>query len=58
MVGSLDGRVLVTARRFAELGLDAGKEIPELTPVERRSRSPQAPELDSGPETPHLVGET
>jgi DNA recombination protein RmuC len=58
MVGSLDGRVLVTARRFAELGLDAGKEIPELIPVERMSRSPQAPELDSGPETPHLFGET
>lgn len=45
MVGSLDGRVLVTARRFAELGADTGKEIPDLPPVERMARSPQAPEL-------------
>jgi DNA recombination protein RmuC len=44
MVGSLDGRVLVTARRFGELGLDTGKTIPELTPLERVSRSPQPPE--------------
>ncbi len=58
MVGSLDGRVLVTARRFAELGADTGKEIPGLTPVERMTRSPQTPELDSGPETPHLFEET
>jgi DNA recombination protein RmuC len=58
MVGSLDGRVLVTARRFAELGLDAGKAIPELTPVERMSRSPQAPELSNGTETSNLFGET
>ncbi|WP_089721366.1 DNA recombination protein RmuC [Candidatus Entotheonella palauensis] len=55
MVGSLDGRVLVTARRFAELGLDPGKEIPELTPVERMSRSPQAPEWDR--ENPGLFGD-
>ncbi len=58
MVGSLDGRVLVTARRFAELGLDPGKAIPELAPVERMSRSPQAPELERDTETPPLFGET
>ena len=45
MVGSLDGRVLVSARRFADLGLASGKTIADLTPVERMSRSPQTPDL-------------
>lgn len=50
MVGSLDGRVMVTARRFAELGVDTGKELPDLPPVERMARSSQAPELRHGTE--------
>jgi DNA recombination protein RmuC len=51
MVGSLDGRVLVSARRFADLGLASGKAIADLTPVERMSRSPQAPELGGDTES-------
>ncbi len=46
-VGSLESRVLVTARRFPELsvvGHDA-KEITELRPVNAAPRMPQAPEL-------------
>ncbi len=46
-VGSLEARVLVTARRFPELsvvGHDA-KEVPELHPVDAAPRVPQAPEL-------------
>jgi DNA recombination protein RmuC len=45
-VGSLESRVLVTARRFKELGAAAGGgEIPDLEPVERAARKLQAPAL-------------
>jgi DNA recombination protein RmuC len=46
-IGSLESRVLVTARRFPELGvIGAGtKDLPELTPVSATARHPQAPEL-------------
>jgi DNA recombination protein RmuC len=46
-VGSLESRVLVTARRFPDLavvGHDA-REVPELYPVSSTPRLPQAPEL-------------
>jgi DNA recombination protein RmuC len=43
-VGSLEQRVLVSARRLSELGV-AGDEPPELTPVEISPRQPTAPEL-------------
>jgi DNA recombination protein RmuC len=46
-VGSLEARVLVTARRFPDLavvGHDA-KEVPELYPVSSTPRLPQASEL-------------
>jgi DNA recombination protein RmuC len=49
-VGSLESRVLVTARRFPELsvvGHDA-KEVAELHPVTSTPRLPQAPELIEG----------
>lgn len=49
-VGSLESRVLVTARRFPDLsvvGHDA-KEVAELHPVNSRPRLPQAPELVEG----------
>jgi DNA recombination protein RmuC len=44
-IGSLESRVLVTARQFADLGIPVAKEIVELEPVERSTRSAQAPEL-------------
>ena len=49
-VGSLESRVLVTARRFPDLsvvGHDA-KEVAELHPVTSTPRMPQAPELIEG----------
>ncbi len=38
-VGSLESRVLVSARKFAELGATTKEEIPELEPVERSARA-------------------
>lgn len=54
-VGSLEGQVLTQARRFEALSVDhAGKEIPELTPLEGASRPliklSSAPE-PAGPDT-------
>jgi DNA recombination protein RmuC len=38
-VGSLENRVLVSARRFSELGASVAEDIPELEPVETSSRT-------------------
>jgi DNA recombination protein RmuC len=46
-VGSLESRVLVTARRFKELGISAKAQIPELNPLEKSTRSLQSPEFYS-----------
>ncbi len=46
-VGSFETRVLVTARRFPELGA-GGDELPEVPPVATQARPLFAPELDSG----------
>jgi DNA recombination protein RmuC len=50
-VGSLESRVLVTARRFPELGVPTGaKDLPELFPVTATPRMAQAPELVVAPD--------
>jgi DNA recombination protein RmuC len=43
--GSLERRVLVSARRFADLGVARASELPAPEPVERAARTLQAPEL-------------
>jgi len=52
-VGSLETRVLVTARKFPEHGAGAD-ELPELTPVDRQTRPLHSPELAGGDEVAHL----
>ncbi len=44
-VGALESRVLVQARRFAELGSGGANEIPAPQPVEKTARVLQAPDL-------------
>ncbi|MCL4290427.1 MAG: DNA recombination protein RmuC [Thermoleophilia bacterium] len=46
--GSLERRVLVTARRFSELGVPTIQELPEPEPIERATRVLEAPELTEG----------
>jgi DNA recombination protein RmuC len=43
-IGSLESRVLPSARRFKELGVSSTKELPEPGPVQRQARRLQAPE--------------
>ena len=47
-VGSLEGNVLVKARRFKDLQAAGGEEIKALDPVDRVPRMLQAPELTDG----------
>ena len=55
-VGSLESRVLVSARRFKDLGAAAiGGEIAEIPQIEASSRLLQAPEL-TGPDQPQIDG--
>jgi DNA recombination protein RmuC len=44
-VGSLEGRVLVTARKFKELGTSTGEDIDTLDSVDRSARALQSPEM-------------
>jgi len=38
-IGSLENRVLVSARKFAELGASVAEDIPELAPIETTARA-------------------
>ena len=54
-MGTIESRVLVTARRFKELGVSAAEPIPAVTTVERMPQPLQAPEmadLFGGPDEP------
>jgi DNA recombination protein RmuC len=51
-VGSLEARVLVTARKFKELGAITGEEIETLEPIDKSAR---ALSLDEGGLFPELV---
>jgi DNA recombination protein RmuC len=52
-VGSLESRVLVSARKFAELGASVADDIPELAPIETTARalSFEWDDEDTSPET-------
>jgi DNA recombination protein RmuC len=41
MVGSLEGRVLVSARRLAEHGI-SDADLPDVPPITQRTREPAA----------------
>jgi DNA recombination protein RmuC len=45
-LGSLERRVLVSLRRFEELGVPTGAELPSLDPIERAVRTAQSSELE------------
>jgi DNA recombination protein RmuC len=50
-VGSLESRVLVSARKFAELGASVADDIPELDPIETTARALSFDwDADDGPE--------
>jgi DNA recombination protein RmuC len=60
-VGSLESRVLVSARKFTELGAPVAEDIPELEPIETTARAlsfdwdDEAPLLEAPEDAPEDV---
>jgi DNA recombination protein RmuC len=54
-VGSLEGRVMVSARKFSELGAPVVDDIAELEPIDTTARTLQ---LDWGDDLPEEAGQT
>ncbi len=52
-VGSLENRVLVSARKFSELGASVAEDIPELEPIETTARALSFEWDDEPPEIPN-----
>lgn len=50
-IGSLENRVLVSARKFSELGASVAEDIPELEPIETTARALSFEWDDDSPET-------
>jgi DNA recombination protein RmuC len=50
-IGSLENRVLVSARKFSELGASVAEDIPELEPIETTARALSF-DWDDDPDTP------
>ncbi|WP_428937636.1 DNA recombination protein RmuC [Fontivita pretiosa] len=42
LLGSLESRVMVTARKIGELGARSDRELPDLSPIDRQPREPSA----------------
>jgi len=58
-VGSMESRVLVSARKFKELGAATGADLAEPRTIDARARTLQAPENESGDTPPASAeGET
>lgn len=55
-VGSLESRVLISARRFKDMGISTSQEIPELSEVNTQTREFRSAALRSLPE-PEVVGD-
>lgn len=57
VVGSIESRVLPAARRFKDLGIVSGKELPEPEPIDHQPRRLQAPEAPAGSDSLPVDGE-
>ena len=57
-VGSLESRVMVTARKFAELGAPVTEEIAELEPIETTTRNLTLDFVEPETETLFTEGKT
>ncbi len=57
-VGSVEGRLLPSARRLKELSAASNKPLPEMTPLARHSRVATAPELQAGSSDTDSIGDS